>query len=203
MGNHVVSQLKGEFIDGRLLARAQLGVLLHQFVHRRGSGAAGGLVGRDMHAADVRHLLDRLQCHDHLDRRAVGVGDNAARGVLRIFGIDLRHHQRHVGIHAEGARIVDHDRTVSGDRLREFARSSGSGRSEGEIHPLEVVVMLQQFDSYILSAEFIDTARAALRTEQQQFADRQVALLQNPQKFLAHSTAGAHNRNLHLDKVKK
>lgn len=70
-------------------------------------------------------------------------------------------------------------------------------------HPLEVVVMLQQFDSYILSAEFIDTARAALRTEQQQFADRQVALLQNPQKFLAHSTAGAHNRNLHLDKVKK
>ena len=27
-----------------------------------------------MHAADVREFFERVECHDHLNRRAVGVG---------------------------------------------------------------------------------------------------------------------------------
>ena len=156
-----------------------------------------------MYAADVREILDRLQRHDHLDRRAVGVGDNAARSVLRIAGIDLGHHQGHIGIHAEGARIVDHNGSMPGDRLCKLARCPGTGRRQGEIHPLEIVVVLQQLDGNIFSAEFVRPSRTAFRTEQQQGVDPQVAFLQNFQKFLAHSPAGAHNRNFHVDIVKK
>ena len=203
MGNYVVGQLECELADRRLPAGAQLGILRDQFVHRRGACPAGRLVGRNVYAADVREILDRLQRHDHLDRRAVGVGDNAARSVLRIAGIDLGHHQGHIGIHAEGARIVDHNGSMPGDRLCKLARCPGTGRRQGEIHPLEIVVVLQQLDGNIFSAEFVRPSRTAFRTEQQQGVDPQVAFLQNFQKFLAHSPAGAHNRNFHVDIVKK
>ena len=79
----------------------------------------------------------------------------------------------------------------------------GTGRRQGEIHPLEIVVVLQQLDGNIFSAEFVRPSRTAFRTEQQQGVDPQVAFLQNFQKFLAHSPAGAHNRNFHVDIVKK
>jgi hypothetical protein len=63
--------------------------------------------------------------------------------------------------------------------------------------------VLQQLDGNIFSAEFVRPSRTAFRTEQQQGVDPQVAFLQNFQKFLAHSPAGAHNRNFHVDIVKK
>jgi len=151
----------------------------------------------------MRHVLDRLQRHDHLDRRTVGIGDDAAGRVLRIPGVDLRHDEGHVGIHAESARIINHNGPVPGDRLGELLRRTRSGRCQGEVDFLEIVVVLQQFDGKLLPAEFIGTARAALRTEQHQFVDREPALLQNPQKLLAHSAADAHNSNFHLDKVIK
>ena len=199
MRNHVIGQLEGEFRHRGLLARADLGILRLQLRHGGGSGAAGRLVGRDMHAGDVRELLDSVQRHDHLDRRAVGVGDDAAGRILRILGIDLRHHEGHVVIHAEGARIVDHDRTVFGDRIGELLRRSGPGRGQGEVYPLEIVVVLQQFDLDLLSAKLVFASRTALGPEQHEFVDRKRPFLQNSQKFLAHSTADAHNSNFHPD----
>ena len=78
------------------MLRAQLG-------HGLRAAAAGRLVGGDMYAAYVRYLLYGIQRHDHLYGGAVGVGDDVARGVERIAGIDLGDDQRHVRIHTEGA----------------------------------------------------------------------------------------------------
>ena len=40
--------------------------------------------------------------------RAVGIGDKAVMP-LDVVGINLGHNQRHLGIHAEGMAVVDHD----------------------------------------------------------------------------------------------
>ena len=94
----------------------------------------------------MRQPLDGLQSYDHLDSGAVGVGDDAPRCLPGIAGIDLGHDQRHVGVHAESTRIVDHDRTVLGDGIRELARVDAPADTRGEVDAAEIVVMLQQFD---------------------------------------------------------
>ena len=197
MRNDVVGELEGELLHRRLPAGPQLGVLPHQLVHGRRPGAAGRLVGGDMHARNVRKALDGVQRHDHLDRRAVGVGDDPPRGVLRIPGIDLRYDQRHVGVHAERARIVDHHGAVLRDRRGELARRAGPGRREGEIHAAEIVVVLQQPHRQVPSPEPVGAPRAALRSEQQQLVDRQRPLPENLQELLAHGAAGAHDCDFH------
>ena len=97
VGDDVVSQLVLEFLHRGLLALDNLAVLSLQLVHGRGSGAAGSLVGGHMDAADRRQLHYRTQGHHHLYRRAVGIGDDAARGVEGVGGVDLRDDQRYVG----------------------------------------------------------------------------------------------------------
>ena len=51
--------------------------LREQLVHRLLAGARDRLVGRDHDALDPRHVVQRLQRHDHLDGRAVRIGDDA------------------------------------------------------------------------------------------------------------------------------
>ena len=68
------------------------------------------LVGADDDPADPEDVVQGLQGHHHLDRRAVGVGDDplVPRDVLRV---DLGDDQRDVGVHPEGTRVVDDDRS--------------------------------------------------------------------------------------------
>ena len=201
MRDDVVGKLEGELLNRRFLAGTQLGILAHQFVHGCRTGAARRLIGRYMHARDVREVLDGVQCHDHLDRRAVRVGDDPPGSPLRILGIHLRHHKRHILVHAEGARVVDHHGPVLGDRLRELARRAGTGRSEHIIDALEIVVVLQQLDRKGFATEHILAAGAALRAEQQQLVDGELTLLQNLQELLSHGAAGAHDSNSHLSYI--
>ena len=80
------------------------------------AGPRDRLIGGDDHAAHSGGIVQWLERDHHLDRRAVGVGDDPA--VLGdIVGVDLRHDQGNVGVHAEGARVVDDDRAGGcGDR---------------------------------------------------------------------------------------
>ena len=84
------------------------------------------------------------------------------------------------------------------DRLRKLAGGAGTGRSEGDIHALEVVTLLQQFDFQLLAAELILASRASGRTEKDQLIRREVPLLEDFEELLADCAAGADNRCFHL-----
>ena len=73
------------------------------------AGARDRLIGADDDPPDPAGVVQRLERDDHLDRRAVGVGDDPP--VLRdVVRVDLGDDQRNVGVHPEGARVVDDDR---------------------------------------------------------------------------------------------
>ena len=86
--------------------------LREQFVHRVLAGAADRLISRHNHALDLRLVVQRLQRHDELRGRAIRVGDDVLlRKTLGGVGVDLRHDQRNVRIHAPGGGIVDRRRS--------------------------------------------------------------------------------------------
>ena len=76
-----------------------------------GALARRGLVGGHDDPLDPRQVVQRLERHHHLDGRAVGVGDDAAGDVAQGVGVDLGDDQRHLGVHAPGAGVVDDDGT--------------------------------------------------------------------------------------------
>ena len=87
------------------------------------AGPGDRLVGADDHAAHPGGVVQRLERDDHLDRRAVGVGDDPL--VLEdVVRVDLGDDQRHLGLHPEGARVVDDDRTGRGRDRAPLARDA-------------------------------------------------------------------------------
>ena len=151
-----------------------------------------------MHPLDVREGLNGIQGHHHLYGRAVGVSNDSARTHEGVVAIHLRYHQRHIVVHAEGARIVDHDGTVAGNRLGKLLRGTGSGRRKGYVNSLEIVIVLQLLDYNLFTPEGISTTCTSRGTEQQQFVDREIPLVQNSQELLSDGAAGAHNSDFHL-----
>ena len=102
-----------------------------------GLPAAGdGLVGADDDALDAGGVVDGLERDDHLDGGAVGRRDDA--GVRReVVGVDLGHHERHAGVLAEHARLVD-DGGAGGDGLRhELLAHGAAGGEEDEVDAVE------------------------------------------------------------------
>ena len=92
------------------------------------------LVGADDDAPDPRGVVQRLERDDHLDGRAVGVGDDPLGASGDVVGIDLGHDQRDVGVHPEGARVVDdHGAGRGGDR----APFAGDARRRAREHDLD------------------------------------------------------------------
>lgn len=91
-----------EFLHRGLNAVHILTRLVVQLDHGRQAGTAGSLIRRHDDALDRRDVSERLERDDHLDGGAIGVGDHAVVQ-LRVFGVDLGNHQRHVLVHAECA----------------------------------------------------------------------------------------------------
>lgn len=96
----------------------------------------------------------------------LGVGDDAARTVLGVGGVDFGHYQGYVGVHAEGAGVVYHHGSVFGDGLGELFRCACACGSESDVHTFKVIVVLQEFDLDLFAAEGIFGTGAAFRTEQ-------------------------------------
>src|SRR5690606_14481601 len=107
--DHVERDLLGELAGLDRVTDEDRPALLEQLVHPRLPGARDRLVRGDHHAPDLRHVVQRLQGHDHLRGRAVGVRDDVAVLVfVDRVGVNLGHDQRHVGVHAVERRVVDH-----------------------------------------------------------------------------------------------
>ena len=98
------------------------------------AGPAGGLIGADDHALDLRRVVQRLERHGHLRGRAVRAGDDPLRveGVLRI---DLRDDERDILVHAPVAGFVD-DVAPACDRRGEIFGGDFIGRrGDHEVTP--------------------------------------------------------------------
>src|ERR1019366_753791 len=77
---------------------ARINVATYQAV----SGTGHRLISRHIDTRDAYRVLDRLEYHQHLDGRAVRIGDDAAIFVLRDgVRIHLRHHQRNIAVVTE------------------------------------------------------------------------------------------------------
>ena len=140
--NQVESQLIGKLLYSHRLVCQYLAILFVQFVHSSSTRTTCCLIGRHVHGFYMRKLFDGFQCNYHLDSRTIRVGNNATRTFQCIFGIYFRHNQRYIGIHTECAGVVDHHSTILGDYFFEFLGCSCTGRSESNVYPFKVIVVL-------------------------------------------------------------
>lgn len=189
VGDQVERDPMGERGRCDRLAVEDLPGLHEQLVHGLGPCAAGGLVGRRDEAAELLRAVQRGDRHQHDDGRAVGVRDDALVRV-DILGVHLGNHQRNVGLHAEGARVVDHQRARVDDALAELARDRRPGAEERQVDAAEGLV-----------TQFLDGQLGAL--ERHPLADRpgggqelerlhgEAARFEDTEHLDAHRTGGA------------
>jgi len=155
------------------------------------------LIGRYDHPLDPREIVQWLQRHDHLDCRAIGVGDDAALCVLRNrMRIDLRHDQRHIRFHAEVRGVVDH----YGARLRrarcKFGRNLGPRRGKDDIDAAEIV-SIKAFDPEgVILAERDLAADRPRRRQCDNVIGREFALGERGQEFTSDIAGCADHRYL-------
>ena len=195
--NHIVGQLVSELIHRHRLAFYQLLILLLQLCHGRCAGTARTLVAGYVNTLDMAQILNWLKNNNHHDGRAVRVRDDAARTDQRILCIALGHDQWHIVVHTERAGVVYHHRAKLCDILSKFLGSSGTSRSERNVNAFEVVAMLQKLNLIFLSAEGVFSSGTTGGTEQHQFVNREISLIQYAQELLPYSTACANNRYFH------
>ena len=120
------------------------------------------------------------------------------RTIKGIFGIAFGHNQRHILVHSEGAGVVNHHSSVLGDGFGKFFAGAASGAGEGDVNALEVIIVLQKLHLNLFASESVFSSRTPLATEQQQFVNREVSLVQYSQEFLPNGTAGTYNRDSHI-----
>src|SRR5690606_15258959 len=126
----------------------------------------------------------------HLHGRAVRVGDDAARAVLRRLRVYLADHQRHVVVVTEGRGVVDHHCTGGGELRRVFLGHAAAGGEQGDVHAGRVEG--GQVAHLDLTAGKGDVAAGgALGSQGDQLGDREVALGQDGQHGLADRDGGA------------
>jgi hypothetical protein len=108
--------------------------------------------------------------------------------------VDLGDDQRHVRIHAERVRLVDHGRAGLDDHRRVLFRLGGAGRAERDLDALERRG-LDPLDRDRLAAEGHGLADRALRGERAQLAHRELSLLEDPERGLPRRAGGSDHRD--------
>jgi hypothetical protein len=106
-----------------------------ELTHRPRSGAGNRLVGRDDDPTQTEQIAHRPQRHHHLDRRTVRVRDQSAMGTSGVR-IDLRDHERDVGLHSKRAAVVDDERAGAHRIGREGTAPVGASGEERDVDAL-------------------------------------------------------------------
>ena len=177
-----------------LLALAQRRHLVVQLEQALGSLAAGGLVGRDDHALDPGQIVQRLQRDDHLDRRAIGIGDDALGDCFEGVGVDLGDDQRHVGVHAPGAGIVDDDGTGLGGHGAELAADRRGRAGQDDVDAGECLGT-DRLDGVFFALKLDGFARAAVGSQEFDGPERELVLDEHLPHDFADRTGRADYRN--------
>ena len=119
MGNDVEGNLLGELARLGAVADEDVARLFKQLIHPLFARARNGLIGGDHNARDRRGIMQRLERHNQLRGRAIGVGDDVLPAVpINGIRVHFRHDQRHIRIHAIERAIVDHDAAGGGGLRR-------------------------------------------------------------------------------------
>ena len=191
---HVEGDLLGELRGLDIAAGHVLALRLRpQLVHGFLAGAGDGLVGRDDDALDGRRVVQRLQHHDELRRRAVRVGDDVLLGVAgHRVGIHLRHDQRHVAVVAPARRVVDDDAALGADAGRPFLRHGRARRHQAEVGLGEIELLQILALERLVAERHLDAERPA-RGDGEHLVHRKFALGEHVQHFAAHVARGADN----------
>ena len=191
-----------ERLDGQVVvigaAQVLLGLVV-ELLHGGSARSGSRLVGRHDHALDARQVVERLERHDHLDRGAVGVGDDA--GVpIEVARVDLGNHQRHVLVHAECAGVVDHHGARVDHGLTHLLGHLGAAAEQRDVDALEALgrhfLDGQLASGHIAAAvERELLARAAGARQSAHLARREVQVMQHFQKLQAHGARGTGDRD--------
>ncbi len=159
------------------------------------AGARHRLVGGNDHALDLGKVVQRLQSHHQLRRRAVRVGDDvlavvAGHVLVEHMRIDLGHHQRHIAVVTPEARIIDHDAAGAADLFAIFLGDGRTCRHQGEIDAGEVEVFeVLYLEALVPKADFL--ALRARRGQRDDFAGRKLAFAEDVEHFAAHIARGS------------
>ena len=97
------------------------------------------LVRRYDQPVDARRGVQRCERSDGDHRRAVRARRDALRHPLQVTGIDLGHDERHVRIHAERGRVVDHLRARGRRHRRPLGGDGIVDVDDDEFQPVEAV----------------------------------------------------------------
>lgn len=127
------------------------------------------------------------------DGRAVGVGDKAVMP-LDVVGIDLGHDQRHLGIHAEGMAVVDHDGAALDGLGQQLLRNIVAGSAKHNVTALKGLGA-SLFDHDLLAAELDGFTRGACTCQQLELANRELLLVEALEHLGAHGSRRAQNSN--------
>ena len=159
--------------------------LLEKLLDARQPAARDRLVRRRDHPHQPRLVVQRLQHRHRGHRGAVRVGDDALRPVARVaFEVHLADDQRHVGVLAEGRRVVDDDGARSGEPRSLHTRHR---RARGEQCDVKTARVggLGVLDLDLLAAEFELAALRARGREEPHRRRREVALVEQRAHHLA------------------
>ena len=101
MRDDIKGDLLGEVFALQLIIDEDGAGLGEQLIHRRIAGTRNRLISRDNNPLNRRNIVQRLQRHHKLRRRAIRIGNNIAlRIAVNMLRINLRHDKRHILIHA-------------------------------------------------------------------------------------------------------
>ena len=139
--------------------------------------------------------MQRRHREQRRDRGAVRHRDDARRSLERL-GIDLRDRQRHVGVHAEGAGVVDAHRAVRSRLGDERSRHGTPGADERHIDPAQEV-QRQLAHLVRLASEGHGGARGPRGGERQQLVDGEATLLEGADHLPADGPGGTDDSDLH------
>ena len=140
--------------------------------------------------------MQRLEGDDHLNGRAIRIRDDVPLGVtIERLRVHFRHDQRHVGIHPEMRRIVDHNTSGGGRPRGVFSGYRAPRREEAEVSAFEIkVIQCLHGENVVFAVRHFLTDRRFGR-ERNNFIRRKIPFMQDIQDFAAHIPCGACDGN--------
>ena len=194
MRNDVERDLVRKRLDGKVLAVQVLARLLVKLVHRLEARTTCGLVGAHDDALDAtREIVERLERDDHLDGRAIGIGDDA-RMPLEVLRVDLGDDQRHVIVDAKRARVVDHDTSRIHHGLAIFLGGVASAGKQRDVDALEAR-RRHLFDHELPIAKLDGATSRTSRGKRLDLGRREFALREYLEHLASDNTRGACHGN--------
>ena len=132
--------------------------------------------------------MQRLQCHQHLDGRAIGIGDDASLLELRDrLRIHLRHDERNIFVVTKLRSVVDHDTTGSRRFRRINSRDLAACGEQADIG-ISKIKGVDVDHRHLLAIELDRLTERAVACKRKQLGDREFALLEHLDHRVAHES---------------